>query len=133
MIYSVQCTEAQSSEEMFRKYLSSKVESASKAKRESNELWIIKRCFQSWKKAVRIIKHCFRLWKEAVEISKQLAPGSGMESTCPVDPKEWMEEGLHYAQAVYLNVLFNSFRNAIATYWQRSRICFEAFFESAGI
>jgi len=133
MIYSVQCTEAQSSEEMFRKYLSSKVESASKAERESNELWIIKHCFRSWKEAVWIIKRCFRLWKKAVEKSKPLAPGSGMESACPVNPEEWMKEGLHYAQAVYLNVLFNSFRNAIATFGRGRAYVLKHFFESAGI
>ena len=112
MIYSVQCTEAKSSEGMFRKYLSSKVESAaSKAERESNELWIIKHCFQSWKGAVWIIKHCFQSWKEAVEKSK-LAPGSGMESACK--PEEWLKEGLNLAQAIYLSVLFTSFQKHLS-------------------
>ena len=43
----------------------------------------------------------------------------------------WLQEGLNHAQAVYLTVLFKSFQDEIIrTYWQRSRICFEAVFLS---
>ena len=133
MIYSVECTVRQSSEERFRKFLSSEVESASKAERESKEFWINKRFIRSWREAVWIIKRGFRLWKEAVETSKPIAPGG---AALLVNPQEWLQQGLNLAQAVYLSVLFKSFRNngaqcfdIIATYWQRSRICFE----SAGI
>ena len=100
--------------------------------KKSNELW---RCFRSWKKAVWLTSRCFHLWKEAVEKSKPLAPGSGMESAWLVNPQEWLQERLNLAQAVYLSVLFQSFQNScafcsviIATYWLRSRLCFEALF-----
>ena len=100
VIYSVLPTENQSSEQRFRKFLSLKMESASKAERESDELAIIKRFFRAWREVPWIIRRGFRLWKEALENSKDCNRG------CLVNVHEWLQEGLNYAQAVYLSVFF---------------------------